>query len=310
MQLPHLVANTYKSYRPEAGKVFFVHVPKTAGTSFRLALIENMGIPALDYYGRTDGNSQRGSGPKPFDNLWPLVCGHLNVYHGPHTTHSVVSTFREPRARLLSGFRQRTRSLYTWDGPPRSNREMRNARLKAKKLERDFSGFLLGMLESTGSAFPLQLAFFADPASRRFQNPVAPDFLEQVSRRQLTRGLTTSLMNLPDDDLEAVAKSASDKIDWASWSDTTSMVRLLRDVTKADALVGQFTRSNDRTNLAAPPNVYLSKEDLRRIELWSRPDRVFLRQLASEGKLPAISEETMDEQFRKTAARLGFIFPD
>jgi Sulfotransferase family len=96
---------------------FFIHVPKTAGTSFRYALKENKLIKMLYDYGK--GNPH--SSPELVDiepkNLtleneifdiekFNFICGHINYSKYSHcvSPDSVVSIIRNPIERIVSEY--------------------------------------------------------------------------------------------------------------------------------------------------------------------------------------------------------------
>ena len=103
MVLPDLVAQASADW---CGRhIFFLHVPKTAGTAFRLALTEAAGVPAIMTYPRRGTSLPEAMRRLPF---WPLFAGHAHVDDFP-SPHRGVTTLREPRSRLLSWFRQQQR---------------------------------------------------------------------------------------------------------------------------------------------------------------------------------------------------------
>ena len=100
MILPELIRKATEDY--QGGKVFFLHVPKTAGTSIRLALSDAMGVPSFNLYPRSTHQSPTSPTSMHF---WPLWAGHANLHFYPET-HQGLTIFRESRSRMLSRYRQ------------------------------------------------------------------------------------------------------------------------------------------------------------------------------------------------------------
>jgi hypothetical protein len=100
MIMPELVRRASEEYGDK--KIFFLHVPKTAGTSVRLALTDAIGIPSFNLYPRSTHGSPSNASSM---NFWPYWAGHANLSIFP-SSHSGFSVFRETRSRILSRFRQ------------------------------------------------------------------------------------------------------------------------------------------------------------------------------------------------------------
>lgn len=83
--------------------VGYVHIPKTAGTSVTAALTNAVGVLPLVLLNEKIGtpDSRWNAGRSGF---WPLITSHMAVSRFPGS-HSLISTVREPRSRLLSSFR-------------------------------------------------------------------------------------------------------------------------------------------------------------------------------------------------------------
>ena len=73
----------------------FIHMMKTAGTSFTSALSSGVGLqPVVRSYGTTES-------PLNVASLWPFIAGHSHLQSFPDGFR-LVSVAREPRVRLLS----------------------------------------------------------------------------------------------------------------------------------------------------------------------------------------------------------------
>lgn len=101
---------------------FFVHIPKTAGTSFREALERNELAHVLHDYGKGDPNSDADLMAIDYKELTPehgifrpekynFICGHVSYRKYAHcvTPDSVVSIVRNPIERLVSEFQHSKR---------------------------------------------------------------------------------------------------------------------------------------------------------------------------------------------------------
>lgn len=100
--LPALVAQTVAQKTPN---IFFLHVPKTGGTSLRELIGNLIGVPSINIY-------RRWPTPNKSDHsFWPYWAGHAQVSFFPEE-HKGITFFREPKSRILSRYRQnQNRSL-------------------------------------------------------------------------------------------------------------------------------------------------------------------------------------------------------
>ena len=89
--------------------IFFMHIPKTAGTSFNNALYQLYPFPAIQTYGREGSINKKDLNKYSF---WPLLSGHANVEDFPET-HRGVTIFRDTKSRILSQYRQQQSYLRT-----------------------------------------------------------------------------------------------------------------------------------------------------------------------------------------------------
>lgn len=96
---------------------FFIHIPKTAGTSFRLTLQENDSVNMLYDYGEESSESNPGLMKIESKTLTPdndlflaekinMICGHIT--HGKYAhcvaPDSIISIIRNPIERLVSEY--------------------------------------------------------------------------------------------------------------------------------------------------------------------------------------------------------------
>ncbi len=113
MVMPDLVRAASENFTGK--RVFFLHVPKTAGTSVRLGLNNALGIPSFSLYPRSTHSAP---GELSSMEFWPYWAGHANIAAFPES-HTGFTTFRESRSRLLSQYRQRQFNLAPGANPHR-----------------------------------------------------------------------------------------------------------------------------------------------------------------------------------------------
>ena len=94
--LPYLIAKKYRAQKDQ--KVFFLHVPKTAGTSIRIALTEILGIASLNLYFNSMNVKKH-----EFEHMhfWPYWAGHANISIFPKDFIG-FTTFRDTKSRLIT----------------------------------------------------------------------------------------------------------------------------------------------------------------------------------------------------------------
>lgn len=101
--LPALIAS---SVNAKTTGVFFLHVPKTGGTSLRELIGDLIGVPSINVYGKW-----------PIPNLnthgfWPYWAGHAQVSFFPES-HKGITFFRETKSLVMSRYRQQQNLLLT-----------------------------------------------------------------------------------------------------------------------------------------------------------------------------------------------------
>jgi len=256
----------------------FVHIPKTAGTSSRLALIESAGMPAIEMYDRLGAVPRERVRTMTF---WPLIVGHANISDFP-PTHSLLTVFREPRARLLSLYRQRQNNtkvahLHT---PASAPHKMENAR---RATENSF----ITWLRTTRLKMQADYITGIDPAGNASHN----DLPAESHPRE-------------DGDFRSAVETALDRMNWISWAhQPTNIEKMIATATGRPAAL-------PRANIYEPNDhskpQYLDAAG--RQELWdlTAPDRFLIEAACGRGLIPELSPSEADALFEESAKRLGF----
>jgi hypothetical protein len=286
MVLPDVI-NGYVAGVPDK-PVFFLHVPKTAGTSFRLALSDNMGIPAFLLYVRT---SWLGFGENDAMNFWPLWAGHAAISAFPQT-HRGITIFREPRSRMLSNFRQHQREFATEDpnGP-------RNERFAKFNMDRRQRVTVLDGFSKWVSISRSAVQWFIDTPRTEgaylWNGRPTGKYIDSLSPTQVRQSLTRSLL----------------RFDAAAWShDSEAMEAAIRRVTKVHS-IAPIERQNQFEPLPDAETTHLTSEDLAHLNRIADDEKLLLNLAVDRGLIPPIDSDFADAEFENTAQRLGFVLP-
>ena len=286
MVLPDLV-NSYMTRAPD-NPVFFLHIPKTAGTSFRLALAETMGVPAFLLYVHS---TWQGFGRVGAMGFWPFWAGHAGVSAFPQT-HRGITVFREPRSRLLSAFRQEQREIATDDpnGPINARyADFSMVRTVGVTAEDGFSRWIGGSRSEIPRFIDTPLtegAYLWDgrPTAKYFQSLSPSDV-----RSSLTRSLS--------------------RFDAAAWAhDSDAMSRAISRVTNVPA-APSLGRENEYRSAPFAETVRLTPEDLANINRNAQRDQILFDISVELGLIPPLDKDFADAEFERTAERLGFVLP-
>jgi hypothetical protein len=78
--------------------VFFLHIPKTGGTSMRELIGAALGVPSINIY-------KAWRNPSKGNEFWPYWAGHAQISFFPET-HTGITFFRDTKSRILSMYRQ------------------------------------------------------------------------------------------------------------------------------------------------------------------------------------------------------------
>ncbi len=286
MVLPDLI-NSYVSRVPE-NPVFFLHVPKTAGTAFRLALTDTLGIPAFQLYVHS---TWPGFGRDATMKFWPLWAGHAGVASFPQT-HRGITVFREARSRILSSFRQQQREFATND--PNGPRNERFANFDPQPAGNisvlgGFSTWIHGFRDTVGWFIDTP---HADGAYLWNGRP-SREFRESLSPAELRLSLTRSLS----------------RFDAAAWvHDSDAMSRAIGRVTRVESVV-PLGRENQYRPLSDVEVIRLTSADLEHLNRIADSEKILFDIAVDQGLIPPLDPDFADAEFERTAERLGFVLP-
>jgi len=271
MRLPHLMAQASRQW---CGKqVFFLHVPKTAGTSMRLALTSSCGVPALTIY-RHIGEIDRAE--LHLVRFWPLFIGHAHIDFFPRQ-HRGLTVVREPRSRYLSMYRQ---AQNEGRGPHLVDPEkrMRQQRISGRALSMPFGQWLrAGFTPSAASWFTE--GFNSHP--EKFVRAARP---AEVRR--------------------AVASGVA-RIDAAAWShDQVGMRTAITRMTGDEA--PELHHENAFSPRPETSAQVISSPDLAYLDECAARDQVLIDALVARGLIEPLNSSQADDLFHATAKRLGF----
>jgi len=278
--LPGLVVSQtgFKGKEP----VFFLHVPKTGGTSIRLLIGQSLGVPAINIYHAWS------SPDKVAHAYWPFWAGHAQLSFFPES-HTGITLFREPRSRVLSLYRQQQAEKHSTGGRHGWTYDGNASRRKSVSLP-DFSDWLpLRYKAGTATAF----SFFIP--SEEFPCP-----------RTKSKSELKNLMHLPEKEISALIGKGLDRFSAAAWIHDSKQV--LEAVEKVS---GTHVSDLPHENSFESKDIEYSQQIITRSALAILED-VYYRDslLTSEaqrrGLIRGMDREEADGHFEKTARRLGF----
>lgn len=276
--LPSLVATrTAMSCREP---IFFLHVPKTGGTSIRLAIGDAIGVPSFNVYNRwptPDRTSHR---------FWPYWAGHAQADFFPEG-HVGITMFREPRSRLLSLYRQQE-ALRSQE--VRHGWEFRGPALNSKRAMTPFPQWLRGVLDG---GRPLLLSFFMptpQPVPGRLRLPAESRELIRRGRSELVEGLRITFR----------------RFEAAAWiHDPAGVGAAIARV--AGSPPARLPRENTfESKQYGHQLITLTGEDREHIDRLAELDRIVISVAQELGLIGRLEGSIADDLFETTARRLGF----
>jgi len=280
MILPGLIATRAAMTGPHP--VFFLHVPKTGGTSIRLAIGEALGVPALNLYSAWPYPDKRTHG------YWPYWAGHVQADYFPDS-HVGITLFREPRSRVLSHYRQQ---LYTADlvGQQHGWRYGGGAGPTKRSLP-PFAAWLERRWED-GAISTLQYFIpSAEPFPNRSKSEAELQRLARSSDAELTNGAMSTLRRLG---------SAA----WIHRSD--DVLAAIEQVT--GTAISELPRENVFEDKGYPvTKVRLTRQDREILEGTARLDRLVTAAAVELGLIRPLPADEAEAIFERDAARLGFV---
>lgn len=284
MMLPDLVNEHIARIPPKP--LFYLHVPKTAGSSFRLELSDALGVPAfLLYFGR----SWSGFGNDAPMHFWQFWAGHAGISAFPET-HRGITVFRETRSRILSSYRQQERD------PP-------GLKTGNRKFYDEASQIAFSRRVTAADPFSVWLSFRQSAINWFIPAPADVDstMWHGVPRRQYIDTLSSK-------EIHTRLDQSLSRFDAAAWvHDPQAMRDSIRLVTGRE-----FESGSRRENVFSPMELTkpttLSRDDLRQLDRIAADEKLLISLAVDRGLIPPISKEKADEEFENTAKRLGFAF--
>jgi len=297
MVMPDLVRAATEDFVGK--KVFFLHVPKTAGTSVRLALVDALGVPSFNLYPKT---TQRAPADFKTMEFWPYWAGHANIAAFPDS-HTGFTTFRESRSRILSQFRQRQFNSMPGANPHVISRSSITAREERAKTvgSLDFNSWLAEEPQSAlhwyipNPTIQKSISAIDDMDSYRFKVGSDYEFRNRVFKMgeiEISRALEKSLS----------------RFSAAGWLHQSAGI--------IDAIVkisGNPNASLPKENEFKKSESYkvetISRESLNILEDIRKKESILFKVATDVGILTDKLMQDEEEIFQKSAQKLGFKFP-
>ena len=283
-RLPGLIAESTKEWT--GSQVFFLHIPKTAGTSVRIALIKAVGVPAFELYGRD--KSMRDLIRQSDKHFWPLFVGHSNISFFP-LGYSGITIFRESRSRVLSLYRQKCRAAII-DNPLDINQIafQEKRKIALKLLSTPFGEWL---------NVPSQLSsidYFIP--SKQFRR-----------NSQESNGFQVHILSLSSNEIEKLLNESISRFTHAAWShNEPAILKAISGVSGRE--ITDLPRENVYPNLEGYPPQILDKDALVKLNAIQEKEAVIFKIAHEHGLIPLLSKSEADDLFEITAKRLGFTF--
>lgn len=296
MILPYLVQK--KSNLKSNQKLFFLHVPKTSGTSLRLMLSNYLGIPAYLLY-----HHNGLEGVEKYQNMkfWPFWAGHANISRFPNS-HNGFTSFRETRSRLISTYRQNLSNL-----TPHLN-----LRENSGEFLSDYSRIYLqesknfnGWLKKFGSSI---CHYYVPNNDSIFSKEDSSEYEKFKDTMGTSLDWVRKIDSSDESWLVSSIQHSMKRFQAAAWvGDNQSL---------SDSIIKLFGEEN--RNLALPKvNVFvktsnyqlevISKQSVEIMEEIARKDRIVFENAMNEGILSERIPFNPDEVFSETKERLGFV---
>jgi hypothetical protein len=297
MVMPDLVRSASENFTGQ--KIFFLHVPKTAGTSVRLALTEALGVPSFNLY---SFSSQ--SLPNRLDSMsfWPYWAGHANISAFP-SGHKGFTTFRESRSRLLSQFRQSQFNAHPESNPHLISKE-HVARIHAaggKQKYRDFNEWIKNNPPSI-------LKWYVPNPEIQRDAPVE-NTRENFTLKMGTRNTwARQVYEMSEREIAPILEKSMTRFSAAAWlHQPQGIIDAISKVTgNPDAML---SRENEFKRSELYKEEVITQESLILLEEARKKDRIVFKIATDLGILTDGLTMDEDEIFQKSIQKLGFRLP-
>jgi hypothetical protein len=280
-------------------KLFYLHVPKTSGTSLRIILSKYMGIPAYLLYLHNGIE-----GVKKFKNMefWPFWVGHANISIFPNS-HFGFTSFRETRSRLISEYRQVQKNL-----SPGYNMRNNSNKLALDHVKYYFneSKNFNSWLRSFGSSI---CSYYIPNTNSDVPDANTSDIEKFKYYMGTSRKWVTQIDNAHESEVRSSIQHSIKRFKAASWvEDDKSFSKAIKELFGERDMKINIPKLNVfEANSKFRPEV-ISKQSVEIMEELSRKDQIVFESAMNEGILSEEMKFNKEEAFSDTKKRLGFEF--
>jgi len=278
-------------------KLFYLHVPKTSGTSLRITLSKYLGIPAylLYYHNGIEGVEK-------FRNMefWPFWVGHANISKFPNS-HFGFTSFRETRSRLLSHYRQNQRDLLPAHNLRNNSNEINlDYRKLLSRESKDFNSWLKN--------FGRSICPYYIPNSE-LPNANTSGYEKFLDCMGVSHKWISQIENFHESEVRSSIQHSMKRFKAASWvGDDKSLAKAIKELFgETDTKISVPRLNVSEENSKYQPEV-ISKQSVEIMEELSRKDQIVFESAMNEGILSEEMKFNKDEVFSDSKKRLGFEF--
>jgi hypothetical protein len=305
MVLPELVGLATFSYTGE--KIFFLHVPKTAGTSARIAIVKSIGMPSYNLYNRNSFNLNLDLSKMDF---WPFWSGHANVHAFP-VTHTGFTIFRESMSRILSLYRQQ--QFEKVGGIKSTNPHILDSQHRIQKIKNETSYKPFDLwLEESKKILSINHWYVPNLGVRIEQKKVNSDFSSEKKSESFFSNLVghdykwrENIFNLSERELIKPLQLGLAKFKYASWiHDAKEIGNTISKMTGGPSPVLETINEFRESKIFRIEKISNKSIEILK-EIKNRDDTVL--KIGSElGLISILTTEDEERYFKKSIDKLGF----